>query len=293
MNIQPSGGGVGTAPKTGAVSDASGAQIPRTALPSGISAPESESAVETDMPPTSQSINPYEEITECNLADAAGDVSVAVHDYKSGYSIAGSDKKMKSASVIKLFVMEYAFSLIDKGEITADTLINGRSLAELMELMITVSDNNATNTLIEHFGMDKLNAYFAFAGYTGTVLGRKMLDFDALAKGKDNYTTSNDVMKFMDRLYASKDRGSSKQMLSIMKRQKVATKIRRDIPGDAEIANKTGELSDVENDVGIIFTPNGDCALVVLINNVTSPQSARDAIAATASDIFDFLKNGQ
>ncbi len=59
-------------------------------------------------------------------------------------------------------------------------------------LMICLSDNTATNILIDYIGMDKINECIKEKGFTGTVLGRKMMDAEARKAGKDNFTTPKD-----------------------------------------------------------------------------------------------------
>lgn len=231
----------------------------------------------------------YKLIISDNFKNFGGDFSYSLHMYGSGYRAANESKPMKSASVIKLFIMEYAYSLMEKGEIGDDTLISGGKLSSHLESMITVSDNNATNILIDYFTMDKLNEYFASQGYSDTVLQRRMLDTDAAARGEENYTSARDVMSFLDRLYENKENYPQKDMLDIMKRQRIATKLRRDMPSGVAMASKTGELSDTENDVAIVFSPGGDYAIVCLTGN-GSANEARNAMAISCRAIYDELQ---
>lgn len=227
-----------------------------------------------------------ENIFSNNFSGCGGNVSYGYYNYSTGENFIKNSRKMKSASVIKLFIMEYAYSLMEKEEISSDTQVSGAKLSSLIESMITISDNNATNALIDYFTMDKLNAYFAENGYNDTTIGRRMLDFDAQKAGKDNFTSVNDVMKFLNKLYANKGNKYSDDMLSVMSRQKVSTKIRRNMPTDVKICNKTGELSDVENDAGIVFTQNGDFAVVFIVNS-TDTYNVQNAIAKTTRQLYD------
>ena len=234
-------------------------------------------------------------ITDCvteNFSGFSGKYCWGVNVYGRGCVNSGQSGKMKSASVIKLYIMEYAYDLIGKNEITPDTKIGGKSLLSLVESMIIYSDNDSTNILINHFGMGKINEYISSKGYTDTVLARKMLDTAAAARGEENYTSVSDVMKFLDSLYENKDAFPQKDMLDIMKRQSVSTKIRHSIPSGVEIANKTGELSDTDNDVGIIFTQNGDFAFVCLTMGA-SPEPARSTIANTAKNLYEIVMEEQ
>lgn len=228
-------------------------------------------------------------ITE-NFKGFDGNYSYAFCDYKSEISICENNTKMKSASIIKLFIMEYAYDLLLKNIITPETIISGQTVLSLIESMIIYSDNNSTNILIDYFGMDNINVFIKHSGYTDTILARKMLDTSAAARGNENFTSVADVIKFLDKLYMNRHSFPQKDMLDIMKKQSISTKIRRDIPAGTVIANKTGELADVDNDAGIIFTPNGDFAFVCLTSGA-SPEPARSSIAKSARDLYDYIVN--
>ncbi|MBQ7032823.1 MAG: serine hydrolase [Clostridia bacterium] len=194
-----------------------------------------------------------------------------------------------SASVIKLFIMEYVFDRMNVGELEYDSTIAGTRVKTLLENMITVSDNSATNAFIDYFGMDTLNAYFAAEGYADTRLERRMLDYDAMAAGKENYTSVWDVTQFLKKVYNNQSEWTCADMLGILKRQQVKTKIPRKLPGGVTVAHKTGELSTVENDVGIIFTEKMDFAVVFLCSDLSSTNGAREAISSASRELYDYL----
>lgn len=187
-----------------------------------------------------------------------------------------------SASVIKVFIMEYVFEEVSKGELSLSDSINGQNLETLVNNMITYSDNSATNAIIDYFGMEKLNAFFEGMGYADTRLERRMLDTEARSAGKENYTSVNDVMNFLCKLYSGKDSQPCNKMLEIMKKQQIRTKIPKKFEPGTVIANKTGELDNVENDIGIIFGTEGDVAVAFLCTSLSDTAVARDAISTTA-----------
>ena len=186
--------------------------------------------------------------------------------------------------------MEYAYEQIEIGNLSNESVINGESLDNLINKMITVSDNVAANKLIDYFGMDKMNDFFKLKGYGDTLLERKMLDNEAVKNGKNNYTSIKDVMSFLDKVYEGKDRFPYSEMLDVMKKQKIDTKIRKKFPSDVIIANKTGELSDVENDVGIIFGEKCDFAIAFLTQDVTNSTVARNSISEAAYELYNLLQ---
>lgn len=221
------------------------------------------------------------------LAPQTGECYYGIHLYRSGYQYQTQSKRVPSASVIKVFIMEYAFWCVGQGDLALNTVIGGKTLSQLLESMITYSDNSAANTLISYFSMDKLNDFFKSCGYENTLIQRKMLDYQAMEEGKDNYTSVSDVMKFLDKLYLGKNETPYCDMLEIMKRQQIKTKIQRDLPSEVVAANKTGELSTVENDIGILFTPNGDLSIAFLTCKVTDTAGMRTAIARATRKICE------
>lgn len=210
-----------------------------------------------------------------------------------GYTIFSTDetyhtesKAVPSASVIKVFIMEYAFEQIEDGKLSLTDKLASGTVSGLIEAMITRSDNSATNVLIDYFGMDEMNLFFAKQGYGDTRVQRKMLDTKAQSEGRDNYTSVQDVMLFLNKLYKEKEQEPYASMLKIMKRQQVKTKIPLLFPGDVIIANKTGELSNVENDIGIIFGDKGDYAVAFLCSGLADTHTARNAISNAAYTLY-------
>ena len=213
-------------------------------------------------------------------------VTYCVYYYESGdYSVGGISTKTPSASVIKVFIMEYAFTQSALGKLDLQEPLRGTTILSQITSMIQYSDNDATNALIDRLGMDAINAFLLEQGYTDTVLGRKMLDYDRRAAGFDNYTSVEDCMSFLDKLYAGND-GIYLQMLEIMKGQQVRTKIPSKLPSGVVVANKTGELDDVENDIGIVFAEGAPFAIVVLTDGVRNSAGMRNAIADLALSAY-------
>ncbi|MGX7132190.1 serine hydrolase [Enterococcus songbeiensis] len=185
---------------------------------------------------------------------------------------------MISASIIKVFIMEYIFA----NQLDLQRSINGEPLNSLLQRMIQISDNEATNAIIDQVGMDALNQYFLQAGYTDTKIQRKMLDTQAQSQGIENYTSLPDTMEFLKRIYSQQARFPYGEMLKILLGQQIGTKLRSKLPEKIPVANKTGELSGVENDIGLVFAPNNPFAIVVLSNGVYDRSKMREAIGKLA-----------
>jgi len=136
----------------------------------------------------------------------------------------------------------------------------------LVEVMITQSDNTATNMFIDYLGMDSLNNYFKRLGLSDTNLVRKMMDFKSRKAGLENFTSARDVAFLLEKIYNNKliNKDFSGKCLEILKRQKARDRIPKKLPSDAVVAHKTGLEKGVCHDAGIVFTPNGDFLICVL-----------------------------
>lgn len=195
-----------------------------------------------------------------------------------------NNKKMESASLIKLFIMATTFDEIKKGNMTLD------SVESDLRVMINASDNDATNRLIDKLGFDKINKYIKDNGYSDTEINRKMLDS---TNSKDNYTSVEDAGKILEKIYKGTcvTKEASEKMLEYLKEQKRTEKIPAGVPSGVETANKTGELSDVENDAAIVFKENVPYILVVMSSDLNDTKKARDDIKEISSKVYKEIEN--
>lgn len=227
-----------------------------------------------DSSSTQQSSELELQLDTAPLTTKAEHVYYGVHYFKQNKDISSNNSAPTvSASVIKVFIMEYAFTQADLNE-----TIEGQTLNDWIIPMIQQSDNDAANVLIDHFGMDELNVFFQIQGYRDTHLERRMLDDEARSQGKENYTSLNDCMSFLKRLYQQQEAAPQAMMLAVMKGQTLRTKIPSKLSEDILVANKTGELGNVENDIGLVFSKDNPFAIVVLSNHCTNSEEIRNAI---------------
>jgi beta-lactamase class A len=155
------------------------------------------------------------------------------------------------------------------------------SIRELLEFMITVSDNTATNKIIEILGLDYINARFKKIGLNNTKLMRKMMDFSRRHNGVENYTSSRDIVCILEKIYRKELTSDefSEMAISFLKDQQVNDRLPRYLPKEVVVAHKTGLERRVVHDAGIVFTPRGNYIICVLVKGAESYKKAKKFIA--------------
>lgn len=166
------------------------------------------------------------------------------------------------------------------------------SLHDLAILMIALSDNTATNILIDQVGMTNVNGLLDELGLKQIRLRRKMIDQAASARGDENIATPREAMALMEKLYRGQalSRALSEEALTFLKIRKDSP-IPRLLPMDVAIANKPGEIEGVACDWGIVYVPNRPYAIAVMTNyNGADSQAANDAIAKVSKLAYDYFQ---
>lgn len=204
--------------------------------------------------------------------------------------------QMQSASVIKVFIMAAVYDRVCYPKDTESAIYVQEEyegeLKTLLTNMITVSDNDAANRLVELLGYGSfeegqkvVNSFCRENGFEGTSLGRRFLEENP---ADDNYTTSEDCMKFLWKLYNGSCvcAEASEKMLEILKNQTMTEKIPSGLPAGTICANKTGEMPQgyglgcIENDIAIVYGEYKDYILCVLSNDLEGKnEEARKRIA--------------
>jgi beta-lactamase class A len=216
-----------------------------------------------------------------------GEACVVIKDLDTGWEISNNKfTSVPAASIIKIPVMCCAMEAVDDGEISLDDTIVLKSshivsgsgklklespgkhieISRLLRLMITESDNTATNMIINLFGFDRLNEYFKKRGLRNTNIARLMMDMKSRDRGVENYTTAQDMAVILEDIYCGKIRskGVSDACLELLKQQKMKDRIPKKLPEGTVVAHKTGLERGVCHDVGIVYTPNGNFLISVL-----------------------------
>jgi beta-lactamase class A len=164
---------------------------------------------------------------------------------------------------------------------------------DLATIMVAVSDNSATNVLIDRVGMDNMVRLMESLGLAHTQLRRKMMDLQAAAQGRENISTPREMMELLEQLYRGKVIGPPllDDFFNVLATSKNSW-IPRDLPADLKIANKPGELEGVRNDSGIVFLKNRPyviCIMTTYLSNERAGEEAITRISRLAFDLFDRL----
>jgi beta-lactamase class A len=164
----------------------------------------------------------------------------------------------------------------------------GRSLTleQLNEAMITVSSNFATNLLIERLGVGKIRATVDRLGASGMQVLRGVEDQKAFDNGLNNSTTARGLLVLFDRLGRGKavDPKSDAAMIAVLKRQKFTDAIPAGVPPGTEVAHKTGTITRIHHDAGIVYARR-PYVLVVLVRGIQDRKESAALIARISSAV--------
>ena len=157
------------------------------------------------------------------------------------------------------------------------------SLRDVATLMVTVSDNTATNVIIDRVGMAKVNAEMAHLGLASMKLQRKMQDRTAWEENRENLSTPDDQARLLELLYkgevlSAKSRAEIDRILTIPKPGQLRTLL----PEGTKVAHKTGTLSGVVVDVGIVYLADRPFIVSAMGNWLVDAAEAERAISEIA-----------
>jgi beta-lactamase class A len=244
-----------------------------------------------------------------------GVLGVAILDLTTGQKyFLHADEVLPTASSIKIAILAELYRQAQQGKIKlgdlytlqSSDLVAGSGIAnaltpgvtrltirDVAALMISVSDNSATNIIIDRIGMENVNALLDSLGLTHTRLRRKMMDVKAAAEGRENIATPREMAILLEDLYRGKvlNKQMTDDFFDLLTVHKESY-IPRELPEDLRIANKPGELEGVRNDSGIVFTGNRPFVISVMTTYLRREKDGGDAIvriATAAYQMFDRL----
>ena len=247
-----------------------------------------------------------ENITE-RLSKQKGHIGFYYRNLVTGEEISyHSDEEFRAASVIKLPVYmciekwskEGRASLSETVKVREEdkvpvcgalTLFDGEpevSIATLCRLMISISDNTATNLLIRRFGIDAFREEFQRLGLKGTKLSRLLFDAKASAAGIENTIVPSEIGMLLGQVAEGSfvDEEVSERIRDTLLLQQINHKICGIIGDGAQVAHKTGEDENLSNDVGIVYAKQP--FVICFAGYDTDVAQFEDAIRHISYDIF-------
>jgi beta-lactamase class A len=166
------------------------------------------------------------------------------------------------------------------------------SLADLTYQMITVSSNFATNILIQLVGAKQTTETMRTLGARDIEVLRGVEDIKAFDQGLSNSTTANDLM-YIFKALAQGQAGTpehTKEMIYILKNQVFNDIIPARLPENVEVAHKTGAITGVHHDAGIVYLPNGrSYVLVLLSEELEDFDQCTDMMASLSMVVYDYV----
>lgn len=180
----------------------------------------------------------------------------------------------------------------DSGEELYRFIGKKKTIRELVHDMIKVSSNLATNILIDIVSAKSVMKTMKEIGADDIQVLRGVEDIKAFRQGLNNTTTAYDLMLVYENLAKKKfiSEEASDEMIEILSEQKHKDRIPAKLPSNIKVAHKTGWITGVGHDSGIIFLPDGrKYVLVLLSKNVKDDEAMKSAQADVSKIIFDYL----
>jgi len=234
-----------------------------------------------------------------------------------------ADSYFHGASTIKLAVLAALYGEITRGRLKADDPVHVRNrftgavdglpfmldvasdpdpeiarhvgktltLRELAYSMITASSNLATNLLIDVVGIPAIQACLEDLKIEGILMRRGVQDQAAFEAGVNNLVTANGLLRLLRLISDGRVHSpeACADMLEILLDQRYKSGIPAGLPVDAHVAHKTGNISTVHHDAGIVYIGKRRPFFLVVLTQFAEKRGRSTAVAEVSRDIFDNL----
>lgn len=232
-----------------------------------------------------------------------GVVGYAIVDLTSGERIARLETAtFPTASAIKLAIVYELFKQAGEKTIDLDEMLTldrrravggtgvlvemgtpTLSIRDYAVLMVTLSDNTATNVLIDRLGMDKIAARMRGLGLNGTKLRRRMMDTAAAKRGDENVSTPDELARLLEAMH-----DGMPEAIALLKKPK-ENRLRRGLPEGVASADKSGELEGVRVDAGIVYAKNRPYVLSVMTTFLKDEGEGERAIVEMSRAAYEYF----
>ena len=236
-----------------------------------------------------------EQALSSQISEYEGEWSVYVKNLSTDESFVINDQPMKSASVMKLFIMGTVYKAFESGE-----LERTEEIMSLMNKMVSYSDNASSNELLSRLGngsyadgIAKVDAFIEEYGFSDLTVEYNGFDDSATIVNPEhfNQVAAKDCGKLLEDIYRRTwvSRTVSNEIEDMLLAQQTRYKIPAGLPEGVLCGNKTGEMDTTENDAAIIYAEDCDYILVVLSNGWSSKDQAITRIQSVSSLVYDYL----
>jgi beta-lactamase class A len=232
-----------------------------------------------------------------------GVVGYAIVDLTTGERLGHLEHEtFPTASAIKLAIVYELFKQVEEQRIDLDEKITldrrqavggagvlvemgtpTLSIRDYAALMVMLSDNTATNVLIDRLGMDRVATRMQGLGLAQTKLRRHMMDAAAARRGDENVSTPDELVRL---LKAMND--NMPKAIELLKKPK-ENRLRKGLPEGVASADKSGELEGVRVDAGIVFAKNRPYALCVMTTFLKSEAEGEQAIVEISRAAYEYF----
>src|SRR5205809_6668554 len=262
-----------------------------------------------------------EELETLSSESKARVIAVALHDLESGlrFSLAG-DRWFHAASTIKVAVLLAVLRAADEGHLRLDDPLHVRNrfigaadgvpfrldpdsdampelyqaigrtvkISALAEGMIAASSNLATNLLLDLVGVEYARNVLRDAQVSGVELRRGVQDENAHERGIDNEVTADGLLTLLCAVRGDFLSNESREhAIRILLAQRFKSMIPAGLPAHATVAHKTGEISTACHDMGIVYLPEREPYIAVILTEFASEQDGRrETVAAISEAIY-------
>ena len=246
------------------------------------------------------------------ISKYVGDVSiyaVSLSDHRILFNHQSS-QQVRSASIIKVLIMVSVLEEIAKNNVELTSMINVKedqvladseifrtidrivTVEELLTWMIAYSDNTSANVLIDLIGTEAINKTITDMNLTQTLLQRKMLDFETITKGSDNFTSVQDMYIIFERIFGNSILTPSlcEKAKEILLKQRIKDQFMRFINDDFLVFHKTGDLDHLNHDAGVFRINDQDYFLGVFCWNTVDIDGNKNFIGQLASLFVEYIK---
>ena len=249
---------------------------------------------QTPAPPASS----LDALVRAEINPFKGKVSLFAKNLDTGFTYSfNGDERVRTASTIKVAVMIEAFSRVSEGRAKwTDELVLTKAaryggsgvlpeladglrltLRDCVNLMMVVSDNTATNMVLDYLTTDAVNARMNTLGFKDTRLMRRIGGGGESKEGKEpdnkrfglGATTPHEMVRILEKIDAGEivNKAAAKEMIDLMKREQARYAIGR-ANSDVPMASKYGALDRLRSCVAIVYSKRGKIAIAITVDDM-------------------------